>query len=407
MIYFDATCACRSAQSTGMPKMARRIFAELKRRTEVHPIFWNNVGHRYQELGRRERRLLEQPFAPGHRPSARPEWYGENPLINLWRLLSLNRFTLETMGAGDVLFIPDIYRDGRRAVLAAFLKDTAARSVAVFHDAADVRLPALHRGQGEKVGRYIQSLALFNCIICVSEESRQDLLSLWEEYGAVATAATVEGWPADTEVAENQSTDVSDPVILFVSSFTPRKNHRVLLDAAERLWDCGIRFQLNLIGRSAGPARNKVVAAIRRLRHRGRPVEWLRHVDDEKLRVAYGSCQFTVYPSLKEGFGLPIMESLLHGKPCLCGGNGALGEIAAGGGCLIIDQTSPDALASGMEKLLTDSALHARLSAEARSRTFRSWTNYTDHLEGHLQVRRGQSPPRSEAKTEAREDGCR
>jgi len=51
---------------------------------------------------------------------------------------------------------------------------------------------------------------------------------------------------------------------------------------------------------------------------------------------------FTVYPSLMEGFGIPILESLWHGKPCVCGGNGALGEVARGGGCLIVDQTSED-----------------------------------------------------------------
>jgi glycosyltransferase involved in cell wall biosynthesis len=86
-----------------------------------------------------------------------------------------------------------------------------------------------------------------------------------------------------------------------------------------------------------------------------------------------------------EGFGLPIAESLAHGKPCICGGNGALGEIARGGGCLIVDQTSEDALATGIKKLLTNEETYARLSAEARTRRFRTWADYIDKLVEHLQ----------------------
>jgi glycosyltransferase involved in cell wall biosynthesis len=88
-----------------------------------------------------------------------------------------------------------------------------------------------------------------------------------------------------------------------------------------------------------------------------------------------------------EGFGLPIAESLWHGKPVVCGGNGALGEIAHGGGCLIVDQTSEEALACGMKKLLTDQVAYERLCNEAHARKFRSWADYIDNLLEHLQVK--------------------
>jgi glycosyltransferase involved in cell wall biosynthesis len=87
-----------------------------------------------------------------------------------------------------------------------------------------------------------------------------------------------------------------------------------------------------------------------------------------------------------EGFGLPIAESLWHGKPCVCGGNGALGELARPGGCLIVDQTNPDALADAMRTLLIDGAAYERLSADARAREFRTWTDYIDKLQEHLKA---------------------
>jgi glycosyltransferase involved in cell wall biosynthesis len=108
-------------------------------------------------------------------------------------------------------------------------------------------------------------------------------------------------------------------------------------------------------------------------------------VNDETLLRAYENCRFTVYPSLMEGFGLPIAESLAHGKPCVCGGNGALGEVARGGGCLIIDQASENAIAAAIKKLVTDQETYARLCSEARARKYRSWSGYIQELFEHLQ----------------------
>jgi hypothetical protein len=53
---------------------------------------------------------------------------------------------------------------------------------------------------------------------------------------------------------------------------------------------------------------------------------------------------------------------------------------------LIVDQTSEDAIAAGIKKLLTDQATYARLCVEARARKFRSWSDYTEKLLKHLQL---------------------
>jgi len=156
------------------------------------------------------------------------------------------------------------------------------------------------------------------------------------------------------------------------------------LRAAEKLWESDLTFQLELIGRSTSSFGRKVIAEVRRLRRAKRNVRWLKHVNDQTLDRAYRDCRFTVYPSLMEGFGLPIAESLLHGKPCICGGNGALGEVARDGGCLIVDQISVDALAKGIKTLLLDRQFYAGLSGEARARKFRSWSDYIDKFFGHL-----------------------
>src|SRR5207244_10141753 len=185
------------------------------------------------------------------------------------------------------------------------------------------------------------------------------------KYGCDPARTLVEPWPGefDSFVGEADSFPYSaNPgrnLVVYVSSFHGRKNHLTLLRAAEKLWQQGLEFELHLIGRNVGAPLNKIVRQIWNLRLDGRPLRWLRHVDDETLLREYRDCRFTVYPSLMEGYGLPIVESLLHGKPCICGSNGALGEVARGGGCLIVDQTSEDALAAGIKQLLTDRQRYA------------------------------------------------
>ena len=387
MIYLDVTCACRSVQNTGMPRVTRKIFAELQKSEQVHPVCWNDMGRCYQELGTKERRFLERPFDVSSRAISRPELRGANFFVVLYRLLTRPRIALEKrLGEGDVFLVPDSFHNTRRKILPKLLQKTPARKVAIFHDAANLRLPHLFQERGNKVRRYIESLSIFDLVVCVSREAEHDLHRFWKEYGREPAPTVVERWPAELSIRAADQREADRKIIVYVSSLARRKNHATLLRAAEKLWSRGVSFELWLVGRNTRHF-NSAVRQIRLLQRRDRPLQWLRHVNEETLLRAYDRCFFTVYPSLLEGFGLPIVESLLHGKPCICGDNGALGEVASGGGCLIVDQTDVNALSDGMERLLQDRQLYARLCSEARARVFRSWPDYIDNLLGHLETR--------------------
>jgi glycosyltransferase involved in cell wall biosynthesis len=99
------------------------------------------------------------------------------------------------------------------------------------------------------------------------------------------------------------------------------------------------------------------------------------------MENAYERCDFTVYPSLMEGFGLPVMESLIRKRPCLCSSKGALGEVSKGGGCLSVEEPSPAELTQALRRLLTEPSLLKKLSNEAAQRQFRSWKHYADTLQ--------------------------
>jgi len=386
MIFLDVTSSCKSVINTGIQRTTRKIFAELRRRHAVTAICWNLRAGSYHLLGARERRILESPFRVLSHAVARPKWYGDTFLAELYRWIFCKRVRLENeLKQGDVLLVPDLFRDGRMDWLPRLIAQTAARSIAIFHDAADLRLGGISAGRRARFNHYIESLAAFDLVICISHESCDYLRRLWLDLGTAPTATCVEKWPVEWEKPKRRATrNPSRNLIVSVGTLEARKNYPTLLRALESLWEAGIIFEFELIGRSTGNYGYKILPSIRKMQKRGWPFRWLKHVDDERLERAYRDCAFTVYPSLMEGFGLPILESLSHGKPCICGDNGALGEVSAGGGCLLVDQTSWEDLAAAMRRLLSDPDLYARLSAEARGRRFRSWSNYIDCFCEHM-----------------------
>jgi glycosyltransferase involved in cell wall biosynthesis len=385
-ILIDVTNSCRSPRNSGMQRTTRRLFVELEKRLSVTPICWNRLGHFYHRLGARELRFLRAPFHGYKRAVALPELRGEKFPGELRRMLWRRRIDFSAeIAAHDVFLAPDHFGDSRRRRLPELIRKIGIRSIVIFHDAAVERLGLHAKRTMKKFREYLKALAAFDRVICISEQSRDDLIAFWKEFGIREMPETfVEGWPLEFDDRERVSSnaDAKSKTVLCVSTFVPRKNHLALLDAAEQLWASGLEFELKLVGAWAGNF--AVSKKIRALRSKGRSLVWLKHVDDKTLHARYRECAFTVYPSLMEGFGLPIVESLWHGKPCVCGGNGALGEVARDGGCLIVDQTKTAALADGIKALLMDRQLYSRLCDEARSRRFRSWSEYTDRLRMHL-----------------------
>lgn len=169
------------------------------------------------------------------------------------------------------------------------------------------------------------------------------------------------------------------PLVLVVGSHEPRKNHLAVLHAAEVLWRRGHRFSLTFIGGNSWGG-GEFTARLMALRGAGRPVESISKFPDRLLWAAYRLARCTVFPSVNEGFGLPVAESLSAGTPAITSGFGSMREIAQAGGAVMIDPRNDDELATALEQLLTDDGLVATLSGEALSRPRTTWVQYADQL---------------------------
>lgn len=376
MIYLDVTSSCKSPVNTGVQRAVRGIFRSLSQAgAPVTPLAWDRRLAAYCALSRRERGFLEAPFRSAGRAEATPGRHA-NPAGVFSRIARTVRRPWMRVHprANDTLFVPEIFQDNRAAFLAAF----PGRKVAVCHDLIAWRRPEITPAANKQgVRDYLLALGRMSAVIAVSEETREELLAFWREVGQEPPPVTTLGWPVNHSGARRPlGPEPGGARILCVGTFEPRKNHLILLEAARLLWEQGTEFELILIGRTTPGHGPLVVDAIRRLADAGRPVRWLRHVNDATLEECYRNALFTVFPSLAEGFGLPVIESLWHGRPCICGANGALGETAAGGGCLHVDQTQPATLAAAMRRLLDDRAFRLRLVEEARIRAFDTWEAY-------------------------------
>jgi glycosyltransferase involved in cell wall biosynthesis len=165
------------------------------------------------------------------------------------------------------------------------------------------------------------------------------------------------------------------PAVLAVGSHEPRKNHLALIHAAELLWREGLQFTLTFVGGNAWNSAEFLTIAAE-LQAARRPLQVLRDMSDDLLWAAYRIAYCTVFPSLHEGFGLPVAESLVSGTPVITSSFGSMAENASRGGAMLVDPHSDHELAAALRALLTDPALRGRLAAEATAVPLRSWDDY-------------------------------
>lgn len=380
--------------NTGVQRVVRGLYRALSTLASVMPLVWDPALVSYCTLSRRERSYLENPFA-GHAAADAEPGRRANP-IPMWSKFARrivhrrNRLDLTTrLTPRDTLCVPEIFQDNRLDWVKSLPSRTAAQRVGVYYDALIWRRPDI-MPSNRQVGfvEYLNALGGFDRIVTISEESAADLRACWDAHGrtverlppiSIVTLPVDHLGPA-RRIVPPPHAGAKRRSVLCVGTFEPRKNHLGLLEAAEQAWSHGVDFELTLIGRTTAQWGSRVEAALETLRAAGRPVRWLRHVNDATLRRAYEECTFTVFPSLGEGYGIPIVESLWYGRPCVCGVDGAIGEAAAGGGCLAVDQTDPAALAAALESLLADQTLYRRLCDEAERRTFGTWEQLAREL---------------------------
>lgn len=377
MILFDATHTSHTRANTGIQRVSRSLFAALAARHEVTAICHDPYLRAWRPLTSGERNQM-QPGQPASR-SRGAKWPLHQKLAGHTRRLLGSRPELPP-ARGFVC--PELFSPAVAAHLSQLLASVSGPRVAIFHDAIGLKLPELTPpGTVRRLPAYLRELLLFDGIAANSEDSAASLRDYWAWLGVTGTPI-VHAIPLGLEPCPPvpATTPAVPARVLCVGTIEGRKNHLALLEACETLWAQGMEFELEFLGLARPDTAGPALARIAALKAAGRPLRYEGPADDATLQAAYQRCTFTVYPSLIEGFGLPVLESLQHGKPCICSAQGALGESARGGGCLALASVSAPALAGAIQRLLANPAELQALAGEARARKFKTWPDYATEL---------------------------
>jgi glycosyltransferase involved in cell wall biosynthesis len=165
--------------------------------------------------------------------------------------------------------------------------------------------------------------------------------------------------------------DISAPYFLFVGTPQPRKNIARVVEAFLAVTRKVERVQLVIAGKST-PELGKLRRAHQAAFASGRVVA-TGYVSDDDLACLYSGCIALVFPSLYEGFGIPVLEAMACGAPVITSNTTALPE-AAGDAALLVDPEDTAAIAAAMRRVLDvpdlRAALRARGFAHARQFTW-------------------------------------
>lgn len=200
-------------------------------------------------------------------------------------------------------------------------------------------------------------------IVAISEFTRRHFLEMFPHYPpervvVIYPASRFEG---PREIPRPARLDFLEPgrFWLNVGTLEPRKNHLCLLEAYARLIASQPDPMPLVLAGAKGWLSEPIERELRRPEFQGR-VFWLGYVNDDELRWLYQNCFALVYPSLFEGFGLPVLEAMSLGAPVICSNSTSLAEIATGA-ALLVDPADPAGLAWAMQQLATDTPDRALL----------------------------------------------
>src|SRR2546428_5502008 len=249
------------------------------------------------------------------------------------------------------------------------------RTVMTLHDAGPWRYGSALTLHGRLYFRILLSRGTRTCsrIITVSKHAKGEIVYFLGEHRLSKVVVIPE--PARAEFALPCSEDfkrevrtrfeLPDRYLLAVSTVEPRKNLITLLDAYVLLRkELGASCpQLVIVGRK-GWNNEDILKYMTDLEG---AVQFPGHISDEELIALYQMATCLIFPSLYEGFGLPVLEAMTAGCPVITSTTSALPEVA-GDAALLVDPLNAQEIATAVQRVLQDEDLRRRMVHDGQRR---------------------------------------
>jgi len=342
MIYYDTTKMGAAKHRSGLTRLTSRLMEELG--GVVTPVAWDGRRRTFVIAAKKERPVVR---------FAAEDW-----------LLSVEQFS-----------------EAERPGFTEFVRNPPCRLAAMFHDAIPVKFPHITWPQSvQRHPEYMKLLAGFEQCWAISAATKRDFEGFWQWQG-VAWKARVDvielgaDFDGGNRVQRDPVVPEGRPSLVCVGIVEPRKNQMFLLDVAEALWAGGLDFELHVVGR-VNPHFGKPIRSRMRALQRRRPGFRLHEsAGDQELGRLYGGARAVVCPTIAEGCGLPLLEALWRGVPCVASDLPVLRENAGAGGCVLAGVNDAADWSAKLRSVLTDATECRRLQAEAMARPLPRWAD--------------------------------
>ena len=374
LIYYWVDATISAHGNTGIQRVNRQLAKHLiNQGHKLVPIKWDDILHDVVLADYSDLEYLEK-------------WNG--PSRNLW----YKRLDMKTHGNNATYLMVDLPLNRSLSIqnkVIDMFKSVSIRCAAIFYDAIPYNLSDMYPSTFTNAHvEYMETLDRMDYVFSISQKSNSDLLDFLTKSSVrglslserLITVSLPEEFPHRDRMNSVVDSHDNSCMIVAVGTIEPRKNHIKLLEAflkAEK--KSKVKLELVLIG--SDDTFDKVLhESVQLLINKSLNISWVKDANDDVLDSYYSKCKFTIFPSIEEGFGLPIVESLWKGKPCICANFGQMNELAIGGGCLSVDVRNIDMLAKSIISLSNDSVLYDELISQLVKRYFKTWDNYATEI---------------------------
>lgn len=252
-------------------------------------------------------------------------------------------------------------------------RNIKAKTVVTFHDLIYEYYPKQFGLWDRYMYKRKYSYAAKNAdqIVAISKSTKQDLTALYGIESSKVSVVYQSCNPSFYNVPTSPKTD--EKYLLYVGSLIERKSFLLIVEAVAEI-PLQQRIKVKVVGKG-GAYEARVKSRIADL-NLGSYFEFLDHVDNENLLKVYDNAIAMVYPSIYEGFGIPLIEALYRNTPVITTTSSSLPE-AAGPGAIYIEPGDTIALRKAILDISTNAQLRKELSEKGR--TYVS-TRYKDEI---------------------------
>jgi len=157
------------------------------------------------------------------------------------------------------------------------------------------------------------------------------------------------------------------PYMFYPANFWPHKNHKMLFSAFEIFLSRNPEISMDLVLTGALDGQKDLMKDVSDMGLSER-IHFLGFISSEQLAIVWQGCDFLVFPSLYEGFGIPVVEAMNYGKPVICSNTTSLPEVA-GNAAIYFNPRIPDEIEKCMEKVVFDKKIRNEIVARGKSRS--------------------------------------